>query len=95
LPRALAGACNLAAALFGTGRDTEALGWAEQGLLLGDHPLGRGLAAAILAQLGRIDEARRRLAVLPALRLSDVRRFLPEQLVERALEGLRLAGMTE
>jgi adenylate cyclase len=89
---------HLGAAHFGAGREAEALRWVERGLQVGDHVLLRGLRAALLARLGRLDEAQRQLAHMPGLRRGVAERALSggdPALVGRVLEGLRLAGMPD
>jgi TolB-like protein len=89
---------HLAGAHLGAGRDAEALRCAERALQLGDHPFVHGLSAAILARLGRLPDATRHLSHLPGMRVAAVERFLAgadRVLVERVLEGLRLAGMPD
>jgi len=89
---------QLACAHFGAGRDAEALRWAERAAKFGDHPVVRGLAAAMLGHLGRIEEAKQQLEHLPGIHLSDAARVMRSYspaFVARLLAGLRLAGMTD
>jgi adenylate cyclase len=88
---------------FFLGRDEEATRWAEAALRLQPNFLvGAGIATAAAAHAGRTAEAEQALARLraldPALRLSNLRDFLPfrrEQDFARWAEGLRLAGLPE
>jgi TolB-like protein len=87
---------HLASAHFGAARDTEALRWLGRAHQLGDHALLHGLSAAVLAHLGRLEEARQHLAHLPGVQARAVEDLLTgshRPFVERVLEGLRLAGM--
>jgi adenylate cyclase len=89
---------HLATAHFGAGRDVEALRWVERGLQLGDHMLLHGLGAAVLAHLGRLDEAERHAAHLGGFRVSQVERLFRRHdrgFADRLTRGLRLAGLPD
>ncbi|HEX6012020.1 MAG TPA: hypothetical protein VFY87_09525, partial [Geminicoccaceae bacterium] len=88
---------------FLIGRYEEASRWAESALRLQPSLLvGAGVAAAATGHAGRTAEAEQAMVRLraldPALRLSNLRDFLPfrrEQDFARWAEGLRRAGLPE
>ncbi len=89
---------HLGSAHFGAGRDVEALRWLERALSLGDHMLVHGLTAAVLAHLGRLDDARRHVAKLGGARVSQVESLVRGQtgaFKQRLIDGLRAAGLRE
>ena len=90
---------DLGIAYFGLGRDEDALRVGELALQVSSQAFAHGLVACILGHLGRLDAARHELAQLPPMRLRDVEallaRQMPRRTLDRALAGLRLAGMPE
>ncbi len=93
-------ATNLAFSHYLAGRYEAALAWAERGLAVSDYLQLRGVAAAALGQLGRVDEARRQLAHTMIERPGlDAREFgrnimwKQQRDIDHYLEGLVKAGM--
>ncbi len=93
----------LCSAQFCIGRYAEALQWALKALRGRSLPLTEYMTVACAAHLGRIDEAKERLAVLvkadPGLRISALREKFPElrrpEDFGRLAEGLRRAGLPD
>ena len=95
-------ATNMVFAHYMAGRYEAAAAWAELGLEAGDYLQIRAIAAATLAQLGRLDEARRHLSYLtkdkPNQTASDFLRtntFKRQQDIDHWKEGLIKAGLPE
>jgi adenylate cyclase len=92
------GYVSLALAQFTAGRSEVALAWAERAYSDRDDPLRRGLLAAILATLGRADEAKKLLVPAGIYRIRNVAPIIAHMdrgLVTRLLDGLRAAGAEE
>ena len=95
-------ATNMVFAHYLAGRYEAAAAWAELGLEAADYLQIRAIAAATLAQLGRLDEAQRHLSHLtrdkPNQTASDFLRtntFKRQQDIDHWKEGLLKAGLPE
>lgn len=93
----------MCAAQFCIGQYAEALSWASKALRGRSLPLTAYMSVACAAHLGRLEEAKERLAPIvkadPALRISSLRESFPElrrpEDFGRLAEGLRLAGLPD
>jgi TolB-like protein/Tfp pilus assembly protein PilF len=93
----------MASAYFCAGRYPEALQWATKALRSSEFLLTECLAAAAGVHLGRLEEARERVAQLlkiyPSLRISGLKAQFPEfnhaDAFARFAEGLRKAGLPD
>jgi TolB-like protein/Tfp pilus assembly protein PilF len=93
----------MASAYFCAGRYPEALQWATKALRSSEFLLTECLAAAAGVHLGRLEEARERVARLlktyPSLRISGLKAQFPEfnhaDAFARFAEGLRKAGLPD
>ena len=93
----------IASAYFCAGRDAEAYQWATKALRTNEFLLTQSLAASTSAQLGRMAEARDRVARLlkgyPSLTISQLQAKFPEfskpEIFARFADGLRRAGLPD